>query len=159
MNRLFLVLMIFTLITCSMYDTGKSIEKGTPNYELATSFAEKVPALNPDDNMIILSTKDFDVTVGDVVDRIRKSFGNNVERVVKNPPASIIKLFKEVAQTIAYKEILLEAADNEDITVLFIPCVAPSVNAPNLLVSNNKTILAANVFVAALLAAVSSPPV
>ena len=111
------LLIILAMAACSTHDKGAVLEKGTENYEMAKLFTEKVPEFNPDDNMVILSTRDFDVTVGDVMDRMRSRFGNKVEPLSKSPRSSIIRLYKELAQSVAYSKILKDAASDQGITV------------------------------------------
>jgi parvulin-like peptidyl-prolyl isomerase len=117
MKIAFFVLGIFILVTCGTREKGAALEKSTPNYEMASLFSEKVPEFNPDDNVVILTTRDFEVTVGDVIERMRSRFGNRVEQITLSPRPSIIRLYKELAQSVAYSKILQKQAEEEGITV------------------------------------------
>jgi parvulin-like peptidyl-prolyl isomerase len=111
------LLIVITMVACSTREKGAVLEKGSENYEMAQLFTEKVPEFNPDDNIVVLSTRDFDVTVGDVIDRMRSRFGNKVESIAQSPRSSIIRLYKELAQSVAYSKILKNVADEEGIAV------------------------------------------
>jgi len=118
MKYLILTLFVLIMTACSTREKGAILENGTPNYEMATLFTEKVPEFNPDDNMVILTTKDYEVTVGDVIDRMRSRFGNKVDQIAQSPRSSVIRLYKELAQSVAYSKILQEVAVEEGIEVM-----------------------------------------
>ena len=106
MKYIFFVLTVFAVVTCSTREKGAVLEKGSENYDLAQLFVEKVPEFNPDENIVVLSTKNFDVTIGDVIDRMRSRFGNKVESIAQSPRSSIIRLF---LHTISPRPILCPA--------------------------------------------------
>lgn len=117
MKILFVLFVIFSIIACKSSDSGIILEKGTPDYELAASFAKKIPAFNPDDNMVILKTSGFQVKVGDVVDMIRSRFGNQTQQLVNRPASVTIKMFQDIAESVAYSKISQIEAPKEGIII------------------------------------------
>jgi foldase protein PrsA len=117
MRYLFLLLLTSVFVFCGTREKGATLEKDSDNYALATRFAEKVPEFNPDDNLVVLTTDDFDVTVGDVVIRMRSRFGKQVEQIVRSQRPAIIKLYKELAESVAYSKIIDDLAAEKGIAI------------------------------------------
>lgn len=117
MKTIFIFIIIFLISACTKHEKGFELVKGTPEYELATSFAKKIPALNPDDNMIILTTNKFQVKVGDVVDMLRSRFGNHTQQLLNGSNSEIIKMFQDIAESVAYTKISQIEASKEGIII------------------------------------------
>ncbi len=107
------VLLAIALFSCS--NNNPKLEKGSIDYELAAKLAEKVPAFNPDENMVIVTTNEFDVTIAEIVKRIRSRFGGQSNRLPDEPAENIKKVLKEFGETVAITEIIALEAEKEGI--------------------------------------------
>jgi len=113
MKVVLIALLAFTIMSCTTREKGVALEKGTPNYELASKLAAVDSTLNPDVNKVLATTTNHEITVGDVIIKMRSRFGKQADNLDKQPVANIQKLMKEYAESVAMiKILLLEAKDN-----------------------------------------------
>ncbi len=117
MKVVIIALMAFSIISCSTREKGVSLEKGTPNYELATKLANIDSSLSPDINKVLATTTKHEITVGDVIVKMRSRFGKQADNLDKQPPANIQKLIKEYAESVGMIKILMTEAKNSGISV------------------------------------------
>jgi len=117
MKKLIIFLLIIYIYSCAQKENGIALIQGTPDYELAMKLSEKVQTFNPDENKIIASTNKFDVTVGDIVQRIRTNFGKRADELPSRSDVDLKKLLSEFANSIAILKITLIEAENDGIVV------------------------------------------
>jgi foldase protein PrsA len=117
MKMFLIVLLALSIFSCTSREKGQILEKGTPNYELATKLAEIDSTLNPDENMVLATTTRHEITVGDVILKMRSRFGKQAENLSKQPAASIKNLIEEYAENTGMIKILLFEAKNKGINV------------------------------------------
>lgn len=117
MKIILTALLAFSLVGCSAREQGTSLEKGTPNYELAAKLAKIDSTLNPDENRVLATTTKHEITVGDIIIMIRSRFGKQADNLDKQSPARIKSLINEYAENTAMKKILLLEAKNNGILV------------------------------------------
>jgi parvulin-like peptidyl-prolyl isomerase len=83
---------------------------GTPAYQLAKDLAAVVPSLDPEKVIMIVTSKKFEVSVGDVLQMFLESMGSQAQGI-KNLDADRIKTAIERAGVqIGERKLLLEAA-------------------------------------------------
>ena len=110
-------LMIWTLAvalaaaSCSpKKEAPMKMAAGSPAYQLAKDLAGTVPALNPEKVTLVVTSKKFDVSVGDVLQMFLESMGTQAQGV-KNLDAQKIKTAVERAGVqIGERKLLLEAS-------------------------------------------------
>ena len=71
----------FLLAGCARKAENVGLKEGTPAYTLAKELSAKVPSLDPAANNVLVKTKGFDVTTGEVLQAIRDNVGTG-------PPSS-----------------------------------------------------------------------
>lgn len=108
---------MFSLFYCSSREPGLSLEKGTTNYELAEKLAKVIPLFNPDENRVLATTKSFEVTVGDVIEKFRSNFGKQADNLDQQSVDRLKKLIDELAETVAMNKVLMIEADKMGIMV------------------------------------------
>lgn len=116
MKRFLFVLIIFAISSCARNENVK-LEKGTPNYALAEELAKKVPELDPEKNMILATTNQFNITVGDVMDRIYDSFGKRANELANRKPVEISNLCREMIQSVMFTKIAEIESEKEGLVV------------------------------------------
>lgn len=110
-------LMIWTLAvalaaaSCSpKKEAPMKMAAGSPAYQLAKDLAGTVPALDPEKVTLVVTSKKFDVSVGDVLQMFLESMGTQAQGV-KNLDAQKIKTAVERAGVqIGERKLLLEAS-------------------------------------------------
>lgn len=117
MKIIFVLFFIFLVSACTMREKGAELKKGTADYEFASSLAEKVPELLPDENPVIATTNKFEVTLGDVMKKIRIRFGSKAENIKEKQESYIKRLLREMARTIAYMKMTLIEASKAGLVV------------------------------------------
>lgn len=113
MRKILILLSIATLFSCS----NNKLEKGSAEYELATKLAEKVPAFNPDENLVIATTNSFDVNIADIIQKVKTNFGSQADKLTTQSAENLKRLLTEFAQGIAITKIILREAENDNIVV------------------------------------------
>lgn len=110
-------LIILSLTFCSSREPGKTLEKGSADYQLAEKLAKVEPVFNPDENKVLATTNRFEIRVADVIDKFRSNFGKQVDNLDQQQPERLKKLVSEMAENLAMTKIALIEAENAGITV------------------------------------------
>lgn len=112
---------VFMLISFVIFGCGKSekytLEKDTPAYEFALKLAEKVPALSPDDNNVLISTKSFDVKANEISKLIYVNTGKRSEQISSLDPDRLNGFIKQTATGYAEQKLLMNAAKKSGVKV------------------------------------------
>jgi parvulin-like peptidyl-prolyl isomerase len=83
---------------------------GTPAYQLAKDLAATVPGLDPEKTLVVVTSKKFDVTAGEIIQLFLESMGNQAQGL-KSLDAQRMKAFIERAGVqIGERKLLMEAA-------------------------------------------------
>ena len=96
-------------------DDGK-LEEGSPFYELAQELSQKVPELNPDSNIVWISTDDFTLHPSEIIPMMQERYGNRISRLKEESPAKMHQSILSLSRIIARNKILLKAAKEQNIT-------------------------------------------
>jgi parvulin-like peptidyl-prolyl isomerase len=113
----YLVLILFMVVSCSTEKEKVTLEPGTPSYVFASDLAKVLPAVDPDSNKVIIETKAFVVTSGEVIDLILKNFGNDADQLLKMPPEQIKGILEMNADKLAERKLLLDSANEQGISI------------------------------------------
>lgn len=118
MRKLISVIMLVTLI---IFGCGKSekykLEKDTPAYEFAQKLAEKVPALTPEENKVLVSTKSFDVKANEISMLIYANTGKRSEQIASLDQDRLDAFIKQTATGYAEQKLLMNAAKKAGVKV------------------------------------------
>lgn len=104
-----LTIMIF-LIACEKKSEVVKLEAGTPAYELAVTLTEKLPYLDPEKNNPLVTTKEFTISTGEVLEVLQTNLGERTKQLTQMEPDRIKNILVENAKQLAEKKMLLNAA-------------------------------------------------
>ncbi len=116
MKRFFIPCLMFILILAGCSKQIK-LKKGTPVYAFAKEVSAKLPFLDPDKNNVLVSTKKFKTTSGEVMEEIFSVYGKQAEQL-KTMSADQIKFnVEQMATNMSEKRILLNQAEKLNVKV------------------------------------------
>ncbi|MFZ5517289.1 MAG: foldase protein PrsA [Candidatus Zhuqueibacterota bacterium] len=107
---LVLALVIVMLAGCGKNSEVVKLTPGTPLYELAKELSGKIPVLDPDKNDIIVKTKGFNVTSGELIASLKRNFGNRIDGLKNQPAEQLSQILKQQAEGYATTQMLFLAA-------------------------------------------------
>ena len=119
MKRFMILSLLFTIFVfgCSKKGDEAGLKKGTPAYKLATELSSILPLLDPESNTVLIKTNTFEVTTGDVIQRIQSSRGKSTEQLKNFDAARLKMIIEENAMQLAERKLLLEEAEKAGISV------------------------------------------
>jgi parvulin-like peptidyl-prolyl isomerase len=122
MMRLTAIILSLALIVLVACGTGSDegavkLQKESPDYALAVELAEKVPALNPDENEALVTSDEFTITAGYVIQNMSASMGKGIEQLKSLDPERLKSVIRSNAERFGEKMMLLNLADKAGITV------------------------------------------
>lgn len=106
----FVIVLSLFISDCSKKEPVVKLKKDTPAYQLAKEISVRLPFLDPDKNNVLIITKDFDVTSGEVFKMIQDNFGKNTLQLKAKDADNIKEIIKQNALAIAEKRLLFNAA-------------------------------------------------
>lgn len=113
----FSVISILVIFSCAKKEEIVKLEEGSPAYELAKDISKTLPYLDPDNNNILVSTKTFKISTGEVIQTIQSNLGRRANRL-KNLNADRLKqVIEQNATDLAEKKLLLNSAKKIKIVV------------------------------------------
>jgi len=102
---------------CTQKQESVKLEPDSPAYTLAKDLAQKVPALDPDENRVIVKTSEFDVTSGEAVQMIYTRVGKQQNGIKNQSAEQLRQIMVSNAERLGEQKLLLSAASDENITV------------------------------------------
>ncbi len=111
------ILALLLLASCGKKQEGVVLKKGTPAYQLASAISAKIPYLSPDKNNVIVTTKDFKITSGEIFQNLIESSGKRTDQLKAMGADRLKTIIKQTATNLAEKKLLLKAAREANITV------------------------------------------
>ena len=119
MKNLCILCLIVVLITvsCSPKKEAMVLEKGTPAYELAEDLSVVIEELDPGLNKVMVNSKDFTITTGEVMLYIYSNIGSQIDQLKQLSAQNLKQYFERNAQLIADRKLLMEKAEAAGITV------------------------------------------
>ena len=118
MRRLLLIipLVLIMISGCGKKESGIKLEKDTPAYQLAKDLSEKLDYLDPDKNNVLASTKNFDLTVGEAIDKLYQGSGSMIEQLKAMKEEDLTRYIDRFIQQFVERKLLLNAAKNANIS-------------------------------------------
>jgi len=113
----FLMIFLLVVLACSTGGDSTKLKEGTPAYDLAVKISEKLSYFNPQENNPIITTKDFNITTGEVVQTLMDNMGSRASQLVSLDSTRMKSILMQNATNLAEKNLLLKAAKNQNITV------------------------------------------
>lgn len=111
MKRMVIAMALFAIMLFGCSGSGSNkLEKGTPIYDLAKSVSEKIPALNPDKNQILVQGKGIKISVGDLFTTLQQNVGNRFEQLKSFDTERTKGIITNTLQNMYEKQLLLNEA-------------------------------------------------
>jgi parvulin-like peptidyl-prolyl isomerase len=98
------------LAACSPKAEKFTLKRGTPAYTLAQDLAKISPALAPDKDTVLASTKTFTVTAAEVVQAARDNLGIRADQLKSADAGELKQVLDRAAGALAERKLLLAAA-------------------------------------------------
>jgi parvulin-like peptidyl-prolyl isomerase len=111
-STLVITLMIFG---CGK-DSGK-LEKDSPAYNFAKNVSDKVPYFDPDQNNIVVTTRDFNTTTGEVMGSIYETAGKRTSQFYNLDSTVLKDILRNSAKQYVEKKLILQAIRNDNFIV------------------------------------------
>ncbi|MBN2415970.1 peptidylprolyl isomerase [bacterium] len=86
------------------------LDPGTPAYELGKVLAEKVPALDPDSNRVIMTANAFSISAGEILQNLKNNLGKQTEQLKTLGEPQIKANVRQIAERLALQKALWAAA-------------------------------------------------
>lgn len=113
---LFVVLIAALIASCGKKADMSTLQPGTPAYVLADSLSKKIPYLDPQKNNVLVTTKDFKITTGEIFNVLQTNLGPRTQQLLQMPTNRVKDILKQNAKQLAEKKLLLAAAEKENIS-------------------------------------------
>jgi len=110
-----IVILSVILFSCASKDEGTKISEDSPQYEFAKALSKTLPAVDPDSNKVMVSTNQFNITTGSVINALYINFKTQLDQLKKLSSIRLKKIFLDNAKLLAEKKMLVDAASNEGI--------------------------------------------
>jgi len=112
MQKVFIAIISIAILFfgCGKNASEIKLEKGTPAYQFAKDLSAKMPNLDPDKNMVLVSSKSFNLTVGGLVSEMQAAMGKNTSRFTGMPAEQMKGFIQSNAERFAERHLLLQAA-------------------------------------------------
>ena len=110
-------LLSFIAFACSKKPDEFKLKEGTPAFELAVQLSQLIPALHPDLNRVMVTTMDFKLTSGEVIDDIFREQGRQSAQLRELQPAQLQEFVEFRARLLAERKLLIFKAQQEGISV------------------------------------------
>ncbi len=94
----------------SKKEAPMTLAAGTPAYQMAKDLTAVVPSLDPDKLTVLVKSKKFDVTLGDVLQMFLDSMGNQAQGLKGQDAQRVKTILERAAVQIGERKLLLEAA-------------------------------------------------
>jgi foldase protein PrsA len=111
---LFLMLMLIPLLVVTSCKSKKEemlLQEGTPAYNLAKDLTSLIPALDPDQNTVLVETKDFSLTSNEVIAFMRSNLGSKSDQLKQLNADELKKYMDQNARLMADRKMILAEAD------------------------------------------------
>ncbi|GAB4377612.1 MAG: peptidylprolyl isomerase [Calditrichia bacterium] len=119
MKQFFLLTLLglLALIACSKKAEVTRLEMGTPEYEFAKSLSEKLPYLDPDSNLILVSSDKFKISSGEFLQNMYANLGKRSEQLLQMDANRVKGIVEQNIQQYGEKILMLTAAKEAGVQV------------------------------------------
>lgn len=108
-------LVVLVFLGCSQQSQEFNLTEGTPAFELARELSAILPALDPDINAVLVSTKQFKLSAGEVIQAIQENMGNQADQLKQVDTAQLKSILTQNAERLAERKLLVAAAVKSNI--------------------------------------------
>ena len=102
---------------CSSRKESAKLVQGTPAYQLAKDLAAKLPSLDPDKNEVLISTKEFTITTGDVIQTFQDRLGTRAVQLKEINAQDLKGFMEQNAIQMGERKLFLAEANKKKISV------------------------------------------
>jgi parvulin-like peptidyl-prolyl isomerase len=112
MKKIFVTFIVMAVVVtgCSSKKESAKLQQGTPAYQLAKDLTTILPMLDPDKNEVMVSTKEFTVTVADVIQTFQDRMGNRAAQLKTLDAQNLKNAMEQNAVRLGERKLLLAAA-------------------------------------------------
>jgi parvulin-like peptidyl-prolyl isomerase len=112
MRRLFGVLVLSVLIftACGKKEKFVTLKPDQPAYALGKALSPILSVLDPDSNKVLVTTKYFDITAGEVLFKLQANFGKRTEGLKNMPMQQLQNVIGQSATQFAEERLILKAS-------------------------------------------------
>ncbi|MFA4840061.1 MAG: peptidylprolyl isomerase [Candidatus Neomarinimicrobiota bacterium] len=112
MKKLIVLVSVLSLLVvgCSKKEPVVKLKKDTPAYQLAQEISVRLPYLEPGKNNPLITTKNFDISAGEVFQMIQDNFGKRAVQLKTLDVDRVKDIIKQNALVIAEKKLLFNEA-------------------------------------------------
>ncbi len=119
MKKIMILIVILSLFfpACSPKRDEVTLKKGTSAYELAKDLSQIVETLDPDINKVLVSTQQFDLTTGEIIQFMEKNLGSQTEQLKQMNAEDLKTYVQRNASILADRKLLLAEVHDSDISI------------------------------------------
>ena len=113
---LFIPVILF-ILACGQETGEPRYTPDTPQYTFFKDVAQKVPTLNPDKSIYLISTDKFKIGTADVMPMVYQAFQHYANQIDKINVDEVNKIMREVAIKIGTDKLLVLAAEEQSVAI------------------------------------------
>ncbi len=102
---------------CSSRKESAKLVQGTPAYQLAKDLAVKLPSLDPDKNEVMISTNEFTITTGDIIQTFQDRLGTRTAQLKEIDAKDLKNFMEQNAVQMGERKLFLAEAIKKKISV------------------------------------------
>jgi parvulin-like peptidyl-prolyl isomerase len=112
MKKFMVLLFALAVLTvgCSRKAENVALKEGTPAYQLAKDLTAKIPSLDPAVNGVLVRTKNFEISAGEVVQTIQDNAGSRTAQLKDMDAGQLKTIIERSAVQLGEKRLLLGEA-------------------------------------------------
>ena len=102
--------LVLSIMACGKKSDVVKLDKNTPAYILGNELASTHPIMDPESNRIIVTTNEFRVSAGEVLQTLQSFMGNRSDDLKRMSERRLAIFLKQTANELVEKKLLLQAA-------------------------------------------------
>jgi parvulin-like peptidyl-prolyl isomerase len=108
-------LVVLVFLGCSQQSQEFNLIEGTPAFELARELSAILPALDPELNTVLVSTKQFKLSSDEVIQAILENMGNQADQLKQVDAEQLKSILAQNAERLAERKLLVRAAVKKNV--------------------------------------------
>ncbi|MFW6140700.1 MAG: peptidylprolyl isomerase [Acidobacteriota bacterium] len=119
MKKIMILMVILALFfpACTSTKDEVVLKKGSSTYELAKNLSQIVETLDPDNNKVLISSQNFDITTGEIIQFMEENLGSKTEQLKQMNVENLKEYIQRNASILADRKLILAEAQNSDVAV------------------------------------------
>lgn len=119
MKKIMILIVVLSLFfpTCSSKKEEVVLKKGTSTYELAKDLSQIVDTLDPDINKVLVSSQNFDLTTGEIIQFMEENLGSKIDQLKQLNAERLKEYVQRNASILADRKLLLAEARDSDVSI------------------------------------------